>query len=109
MAAVPVLLLPVRLEVFLPPPQPTGRELWVRIYPDVPSVSSHREKIPAQEQAQAKQLWAGIAAGSPPSLAQWAALVERFGAPRAAYVAHATAPGQPAAIVAGDAFHTAAR
>lgn len=97
--ALPCLLLPVRLETkFMT--SPTGaRELWVRIFPDDIAVETHEEPLTEGEVAAGQIFWeetwraGGDAAREE---AAWRALVSKFGAARAAWVAKALEPaGQP--------------
>ncbi|GAB3639279.1 hypothetical protein GCM10027422_48700 [Hymenobacter arcticus] len=89
-APYPVLLLPVGVQVkFMQPP--TGpRQLWVRIYPDQLSISTHEEPLTAAE-LQAGQAWHDQA----PTEDAWRALVARFGAPRAQWIVRQTAGSTP--------------
>ena len=91
-ARLPVLLLPVRLETrFGGTPQ--RPELRVRVYPDQIGVDAHDPRFTAAEVGAAHRYWRALwrAGTSDADAARRAfgALAERFGAPRATYLAEA--------------------
>jgi hypothetical protein len=98
--ALPALLLPVRLETRFGG-RPETPELWIRVYPDQISIDTHDPRLTTDEIALTKRYWETVwRAGSaaPNALPAWRALAQRFGATRAAYLAHTPllAPTNPA-------------
>jgi hypothetical protein len=87
-AAYPVALLPVRLETRF-----SGSLLQVRIFPDDIWADTHEPGLTAEELADGNAYLAGKAAGIDSEHAAWAALVARWTAPRAAYIASAISTG----------------
>jgi hypothetical protein len=87
-ATYPVALLPVRVETRF-----DGSLLQVRIFPDDIWANTHEPALTAQEQADGTAYLAAKAAGLGAEQAAWAALVARWTAPRAAYIAAAVAAG----------------
>jgi hypothetical protein len=91
----PMLLLPIRIETRFAD-QPSGPQLWVRIFPDQIAIDSHDESLTTNEWAFAQAYWQSMSPLLPGDTAgqqtAWTALGAAFGAQRAAYVAVATAP-----------------
>ena len=92
-AAVPLLLLPVRLETLF-----QGSELWLRIYPDDVGVSSFEPELTADESASRAAFLAAAAGGTEAAQQAFAALARQYGGARAAWIASSAAqPGTKAA------------
>ncbi|MGC2109993.1 MAG: hypothetical protein WA655_10785 [Candidatus Korobacteraceae bacterium] len=106
-AAVPVLFLPVNIETRFMTSAAGAPELWVRIYPDQIAINSHEPELTAQEIADGQAYWDAVwRAGKPPASidtikAPWRGLAQRYGSPRAAWIAlqmtPTNLPSQPAA------------
>jgi len=106
-ASVPVLFLPVGIETRFMTGANGGPELWVRIYPDQIAINAHEPGLTQQEIADGRAYWDAVwrAGTPPPSLdavkAPWRGLAQRYGAPRAAWIAQTMTPknrgAQPAA------------
>jgi hypothetical protein len=96
-AALPVLLLPVRLETRWKL-SPSSRELLIRIYPDEVHSDTFEPELTDEEQTWGGAFWqqTNAAAADDDRKAAWAQLVGRFGPARSAWIAHAT---DPASIV----------
>ena len=101
----PLLLLPVRLETrFVSTRDGTGTELWVRVYPDDVHIDTHEPGLTAEEERWGKHFWAQVSAA--PSGGDhierkqqaWRQLVDRFGSPRAAWIARVLDPARPLTI-----------
>lgn len=97
----PLLLLPIRLETrFMTRSGGAGTELLVRIYPDDIHVDTHEPELTVDEERWGRQYWKRITAvpkGQDPEEVKrqvWQQLAERFGSPRAAWIARALEPGQ---------------
>ena len=98
-ASLPVLLLPVSVQVKYVRPTATTYELRVRFYPDQLAVSTHEAALTAEETAAGRQYWAqatlaaqAAGAATPHDLGQWRLLVGRYGAPRALWLVRQTRP-----------------
>ena len=106
-AAVPVLFLPVNVETRFMTSAAGAPELWVRIDPDQIAINSHEPELTAQEITDGQAYWdAEWRAGKPPASidtvkAPWRGLAQRYGSPRAAWIAlqmtPTNLPSQPAA------------
>ncbi len=104
--AVPIALLPVRLETrFRVPGSGKPGELLIRIYPDDIHQDTHELGVTDDEETWGKHFWnetwrAGLAAPDDRTfperrkqeLAAWQQLAARFGSPRAAYIARLLTP-----------------
>ena len=105
-ADVPLVLLPVRLETRLER-HGDGATLLVRIYPDTIHASSHEPELTADEFQWGTRFLAAEAAGE--DEAAWRQLADRFGAPRASWIARAARAGErPARAAAWTRAPTAA-
>jgi hypothetical protein len=92
--ALPVALLPVRLETRFASPA-TGPELLVRIYPDDIHTDRHEPELTAEEDAAGRAYWNGTfraPAGSQLAEDAWRRLAQQFGPRRAAWIAHVLTP-----------------
>jgi len=85
-AAVPLVLLPVRLETRF-----HGSELWVRIYPDDVHVNSFEPDLTADESSARTRFLAQAQAGSAAAQTAFTALAQQCGPERAAWIASAKA------------------
>lgn len=94
-SALPLLLLPVRLETRFSPRSDGGADLRVRVYPDAVHVDSHEPGLTPDEVTWGRHFWeATWRAGADTGAARraWHQLVERFDRPRAAWIAQALTP-----------------
>ncbi|MDK2742062.1 MAG: hypothetical protein NDI90_04045 [Nitrospira sp. BO4] len=99
--AQPLLLLPVRLETrFMARSGEAGTELLVRVYPDDIHVDSHEPELTVEEEQWGREYWTRVTTipqGQDPAEINrqaWRQLADRFGSPRAAWIATALDPGQ---------------
>ncbi len=98
--ALPLLLLPVRLETrFMT--RAEGTELWLRIYPDDIHVTDHESRLTEMERQWGENYWNQLQSGVGGDLAQraWQQLQGQFGPRRAAWIARSTRPGSPQAEI----------
>jgi hypothetical protein len=92
-ASSPVLFLPVGIETRFQANADGSPELWVRVYPDQIAINAHEPELTAQEIADGQTYWNAVwmAGNPPPSIdtvkAPWRGLAQRYGAPRAAWIA----------------------
>src|SRR5262245_11928747 len=107
--ALPLVLLPVRLETRFFPLEDGSSELRVRIYPDKVHIDSHEPGLTPDESTWARHFWEQTwRAGNDEERAKtaWRQLADRFDPPRAAWIARALKPlnpeDRPANPVAGD-------
>jgi hypothetical protein len=95
----PLALFPVRLETHFVTPDAGSTQLLVRVYPDDVHVDSHEPELTEAEETWGKHYWeqtwrAGGDAARERSA--WAQLAELFGPARAAHIADAVTPLDPA-------------
>jgi hypothetical protein len=99
----PLLLLPVRLETrFMPARNGSGAELRVRIYPDDVHIDSHEPGLTEEEERWGTHFWqeAGDSDSDHSRRKQaWQQIVDRFGSPRAAWIARVLDPAAPGAML----------
>ena len=111
----PLLLLPVRLETrFVPTRNGTGTELLVRVYPDDVHIDTHEPGLTEEEERWGRHFWeqtgAGPAGDDQTGRQQqaWQQLVDRFGAPRAAWITRVLDPAKPLTIAPREGVWTRA-
>jgi hypothetical protein len=99
----PVVLFPVRLETRFFPHADGSAELRVRVYPDQVHIDTHEPRLTADEVTWGQHFWeqtwrAGHGADHDVERAKaaWRQLADRFDAPRAAWIARALTPRNPA-------------
>ncbi|MEO8048519.1 MAG: hypothetical protein ABI684_14645 [Nitrospirota bacterium] len=97
----PLLLFPVRLETrFMAKTGGTGTELLVRVYPDDIHVDTHEPELTVDEEQWGREYWTRITTipqGQDTEEVKrqaWRQLADRFGSPRAAWIAKSLDPGQ---------------
>ena len=95
---VPLVLLPVRVETRL---APDGRTLRVRITPDEIHVDTLQRRLGDEERAAGRAYWTALWHDAADAQA-WPALRTAVGDRRAAWVAHATRPGDRQAPRSGE-------
>jgi hypothetical protein len=93
----PFLLLPVRLETRFGQGANGQNELWVRIYPDDVAVETHEAALTEDEIEAGRVYWArALSPGGhfdeDGARGAWRALVDRYGAPRAAWIVKSMRP-----------------
>jgi hypothetical protein len=92
-ASTPMLFLPVNVETRFMISASAEPELWVRIYPDQIAINSHEPELTQQEITDGTAYWDAVwcAGNPPPSIdsvkAPWRGLAQRYGSPRAAWIA----------------------
>lgn len=92
-ASTPMLFLPVNVETRFMISASGEPELWVRIYPDQIAINSHEPELTQQEITDGTAYWDAVwRAGNPPPStdsvkAPWRGLAQRYGSPRAAWIA----------------------
>ena len=106
-ASTPVLFLPVNIETRFMNSATGAPELWVRIYPDQIAINSHEPELTQQEITDGTAYWDAVwraGTATPPTdavKAPWRGLAQRYGSPRAAWIALQMTPSnvglQPAA------------
>ena len=97
---VPVALLPVRLETRFFPQGDGSTELRVRVYPDKVHLDSHETALTTAERDWGVHYWTQVWRSASETAAHeraWSQLAERFGPPRAAWVARVLRPTNLAA------------
>src|SRR6185437_12249361 len=92
--AIPILMLPLRVETRWRTEDAAHPELRVRVYPDDVAVTTHEKTLTSAEVAHGEAYWTALRAATGASTRDlaWRGLAERFGANRAAWVAFATKP-----------------
>lgn len=100
---VPLVLLPVRLETRFFPLPDGSQQLRVRVYPDRIHVDTHEPELTTDERTRGTQYWQTdwVAADDEGRRAAWAALADRFGPARAAWIARVLRPTNIAQRPAG--------
>jgi hypothetical protein len=96
--ALPILLLPVRLETRFGESAEGTRQLWVRIFPDECSIDTFEPELTDDEVEAARRYWIGIwAAGGVEAQERtaWRALVASVGSGRARFILDRVAPADP--------------
>ena len=94
----PLVLFPVRLETRFFPLADGSSELRVRVYPDTVHIDTHEPALTPEEVTWGQHFWTQTwRAGNDEerSKAAWRQLADRFGSPRAAWVAQALKPLNP--------------
>src|SRR5678816_1532034 len=94
----PLVLFPVRLETRFFPLADGSSELRVRVYPDTVHIDTHEPALTPEEVTWGQHFWTQTwRAGNNEDRAKeaWRQLADRFGPPRAAWVAQALKPLNP--------------
>lgn len=94
-STLPLVLLPVRLETRFFKLTSGATELRIRVYPDRIHTDSHQPELTTDERTWGMQYWQQdwVAGSDPVARADaWRALANRFGAPRAAWIARTLKP-----------------
>jgi hypothetical protein len=93
-AALPALLLPVRIETRFMDPS-SGPELWLRIYPDQIAVDTHEPELSPAEEKAGRDYWEARwkATNVAQRKAAWQLLGTVYGPERASWIAAAMRPG----------------
>lgn len=94
----PIVLFPVRLETRFFLLAEGGAELRVRVYPDKIHIDAHEPALTPEELSWGKHFWEQTwraATDEERAKAAWRQLVDRFDAPRAAWIARTLKPGNP--------------
>jgi hypothetical protein len=94
-STLPLVLLPVRLETRFFKLAGDVTELRIRIYPDRIHTDSHQPELTTDERNAGMQYWRQDWVAGPDPVARadaWRALANRFGAPRAAWIARTLKP-----------------
>jgi predicted nucleic acid-binding Zn-ribbon protein len=92
--AIPILMLPLRVETRWRTEDGAHPELWVRVYPDDVAVTTHERTLTDAEVMHGEAYWTALRAATEADARDlaWRGLADRFGANRAAWVALATKP-----------------
>ena len=94
-STLPLVLLPVRLETRFFKLAGGVTELRIRIYPDRIHTDSHQPELTTDERTWGMQYWRQDWVAGPDPVARgdaWRTLANRFGAPRAAWIARTLKP-----------------
>ena len=92
---IPIVLLPLRIETRWKTELAAGAQLWVRVFPDDIEVTTHEKVLTGAEVEHGRAYHVARRAAGDDAEARalaWHALVDRFGANRAAWVALQTKP-----------------
>ena len=86
-SAVPLVLLPVRIETRFQP-----GELWLRVYPDDVHINTFEPQLTSDEQSARSAYLQQAAAGKDAAMEAFGTLVRKYGASRAAWIASSNVP-----------------